>query len=43
MDLAIIKQNYEVALVLKRAGSQPRSPEYYEGKTWTPYDIEMFI
>jgi len=43
MDLAVIKQNYEVALQLKKSGASPKAPEFYEGKTWTKYDVELFM
>jgi len=43
MDQAIIKQNYEVALELKKQGATYREFEWYEGKTWTKYDIELLF
>jgi len=29
--------------LLKKKGLDPREPEFYEGKLWRKYDIEMFI
>jgi hypothetical protein len=43
MDLAIVKMNYEAALALRKAGCATKAPDHYDGITWKPYDVEMFI
>ena len=34
LDIAIIKMNYETALVLKRAGLEPKDKTFYEPHLW---------
>ena len=43
LEIAIIKMNYEAALVLKKRGLQPRDKEFYEKYVWQKYDIGLFI
>ena len=43
LDIAIIRMNYDAALVLKRRGLQPRDKEMYENQLFQRYDLEMFI
>lgn len=43
LDIAIIKMNYETALVFKREGLIPRNIEQYDGHLWQKYDVGMFI
>lgn len=34
LDIAIIKMNYEAALILKRYGLKSRDPEMYQPNLW---------
>jgi ankyrin repeat protein len=43
LDIAIIKMNYEAALILKRYGLKTRDPEIYMPNLWQKYDIDLFI
>lgn len=43
LDIAIIKMNYEAALVLKRRGLQPKVEEVYQSYLWQKYDLDMFF
>jgi ankyrin repeat protein len=43
LDIAIIKMNYEVALLLKRRGLKVRDRDIYEKNLWQKYDIDMFL
>ncbi len=43
MDIAILRMNYECALLLKRRGLSPKLKEEYEKGLWQKFDIEMFL
>jgi ankyrin repeat protein len=43
LDIAIIKMNYESAIVLKRRGLVPRDQDFYVPHLWRKYDIAMFL
>lgn len=43
LDLAIIKMNYDVALLLKKRGMAPRDKEMYIKHLWQEYDIDLFF
>jgi hypothetical protein len=43
LDLAVIKMNYDVALLLKRRGMVPREKEMYLKNLWQEYDLDMFL
>lgn len=43
LDIAIIKMNYEVALLLKKLGLTPRDKDLYIPHLWTKYDVELLI
>jgi len=43
LDIAIIKMNYESAIVLKRRGLVPRDQEFYTAHLWRKYDVGMFL
>lgn len=43
LDLAIIKMNYDVALLLKRRGLVPRDKEMYLKHLWQEYDLDLFF
>jgi len=43
LDLAIIKMNYDVAVLLKRRGMVPRDKEMYIKNLWQEYDLDLFL
>ena len=43
LDIAIIKMNYESAILLKRRGLVPRDFSMYENNLWQKYDLGMFL
>ena len=43
LDIAIIKMNYEAALILKRYGLKCRDSEMYQPNLWQKYDVDLFI
>jgi ankyrin repeat protein len=43
LEIAIIKMNYETAIVLKRAGLEPKDKSFYEHHLWQRYDVGLFI
>jgi hypothetical protein len=43
LDIAILKMNYESAIVFKRAGLVPKDKDMYEPHVWRKYDIGMLI
>ena len=43
LDLAIIRMNYHVALLLQRRGLVHRGKEMYEKNLWQRFDIDMFL
>jgi len=43
LDIAIIKMNYESAIVLKRRGLVPRDQEFYVPHLWRKYHNAMFL
>ena len=43
LDIAILKMNYESAIVLKRRGLVPKDMDIYEPHVWRKYDIGMFL
>ncbi len=43
LDIAIIKMNYESAIVLKRRGLVPKDQEFYTPHLWRKFDIAMFL
>ncbi len=43
LDIAIIKMNYESAIVLKRRGLVPKDQELYIPHLWRKFDIAMFL
>jgi ankyrin repeat protein len=43
LDIAIIKMNYEAALVLKKAGLEHKDKSLYEPHLWQKYDVGLFI
>ncbi len=43
LDLAIIKMNYDVAVLLKRRGMVPRDKEMYVKNLWQEYDLDLFL
>ena len=43
LDIAIIKMNYDAALLLKRRGLVPRDQEMYLPNLWQRYDLGLFF
>lgn len=43
LDIAIIRMNYEVALLLFKVGLKPREAEVYIPHLWQKYDVNLFI
>ena len=43
MDLAVIRMSYEVARLLRKQGLSPKGLDFYEGKTWRKYDLDLFF
>jgi len=43
LDIAIIRMNYNIALVLKKRGMTPRDKEMYESNLFQKYDVDMFL
>ena len=43
LDIAIIRMNYEVALLLHQVGLKPRDAQVYVNHLWQKYDVQMFI
>ena len=43
MEISIIKMNYETAIVLKKAGLEPKDMSFYEHHLWQKYDVGLFI
>ena len=43
LDIAIIKMNYESALVMKRRGLRVKEKEVYENVLWQKYDLDLFL
>lgn len=43
LDIAIIRMNYEVALLFTKVGLKPREAEIYKPKLWRKYDVDLFI
>ena len=43
LDIAIIRMNYESALILRRYGLKPRDVELYQPNLWQKYDVQLFI
>ena len=43
LDIAILKMNYESAIVLKRRGLLAKEMDIYEPHVWRKYDIGMFL
>lgn len=43
LDIAIIKMNYDAALIIKKRGLRPRDKEIYENNLWQKFDLEMFL
>ena len=43
LDIAIIRMNYQVALLLHQVGLKPRDKEMYEKSLWRKYDVGLFI
>lgn len=43
LDIAIIKMNYESAIVLKRRGLVPKDQEFYFPHLWRKFDVAMFL